>query len=113
NSRGKFRFRAGEVAQIGKIDVKRARIDLYLGLPEPILTSYQDGPFTLYNENRCLLELDVDLPKSLISEGNPDAIDAALQPIVKRFNSQEEAMQAKSWNHRKREAYPADYDRTV
>ena len=113
NSRGRLRFRPGELAQVGKIDVKRSRVDLFLGLPEPILTSYQDGPFTLFNETRCLLELDVELPRSLISGDNADGIDAALQALVRRFNSQDEAMQAKTWNHRKREAYPADYDRTL
>ncbi len=113
SSKGRFRFRPGELAQVGKIDVKRSRIDLLLGLPEPLLTSYQDGPFTLFNETRCLLELDVEMPRSLISGDNPDAVDAALQPLVRRFNNQDEAMQAKAWNRRKREAYPADYDRTV
>ena len=113
NSRGRLRFRPGELAQVGKIDVKRSRIDVFLGLPEPVLTSYQDGPFTLFNETRCLLELDVELPRSLISGDNADGIEAALQALVRRFNSQDEAMQAKDWNHRKREAYPADYDRTL
>jgi len=113
NSRGRLRFRPGELAQVGKIDVKRSRVDLFLGLPEPVLTSYQDGPFTLFNETRCLLELDVELPRSLISGDNADGIEAALQALVRRFNSQDEAMQAKTWNHRKREAYPADYDRTL
>jgi len=113
SSKGRFRFRPGELAQVGKIDVKRSRVDLFLGLPEPVLTSFQDGPFTLFNEARCLLELDVELPRSVISGDNTDGIDAALQALVRRFNNQDEAMQAKSWNHRKREAYPADYDRIL
>src|SRR5256885_3282487 len=50
NSKGRFRFRPGEMAQVGKVDVKRSRIEILLSLPEPVLTSLRDGPFTLYNE---------------------------------------------------------------
>jgi len=113
NSRGRLRFRAGELAQVGKIEVKRSRIELYLGLPEPVLTSFKDGPFTLYNEARCLIELDVNLPKSVLQSDDVDAVEAALRPIAGRFGSQEEASQSKTWNHRRRDAYPADYDRTL
>src|SRR5437867_6771985 len=110
SSKGRTRFRPGELAQIGKVDVKRSRLDILLGLPEPILVSFRDGPFTLFNETRCLVELDVELPRSLVSGDDVDGIETALKPILKRFTSQEEATQAKTWNHRQREAYPADYE---
>ena len=112
-SRGRMKFRPGELAQVVKVDLKRARLDMLLSLPEPILVSYQDGPFTLYNEARCLMELEVELPREVVSKSNLDGIDTALQPILKRHTSQDEAMQAKAWNRRKRDAYPADYDETV
>lgn len=112
-SRGRMRFRPGELAQVVKVDLKRARLDLLLSLPEPILVSSQDGPFTLYNEARCLMELDVELPREVVSRSNLDGIDTALRPILMRHTSQDAAMQAKAWNHRKRDAYPADYDETL
>jgi hypothetical protein len=112
-SRGRMRFRPGELAQVVKVDLKRARLDLLLSLPEPILVSSQDGPFTLYNEVRCLMELEVELPREVVSRSNLDGIDTALHPILKRHTSQDEAMQAKAWNHRKCDAYPADYDETL
>jgi hypothetical protein len=40
-------------------------------------------------------------------------IEAALRPIVERYSSQGEAQQSRSWNQRKRESYPADYQRTL
>jgi len=113
SSKGRFRFRAGELGQVGKVDVKRSRIEILLSLPEPVLTSFRDGPFTLYNENRCLVELDVDLPRSIVSNDDANAVETALKPIIGRFASQEEATRAKTWNHRQRDAYPADYDRTL
>jgi len=113
SSKGRFRFRPGELGQVGKVDVKRSRIEILLSLPEPVLTSFRDGPFTLYNENRCLVELDVDLPRSVVSNDDANGVESALKPILGRFNSQEEATQAKTWNHRQRDAYPADYDHTL
>jgi hypothetical protein len=113
NSKGRFRFRPGELAQVGKVDVKRSRIEIFLSVPEPVLTSFRDGPFTLYNETRCLVELDVDLPRSVVSNDDANAVETALRPILGRFATQEDATHAKTWNHRQRDAYPADYDRTL
>ena len=113
SSRGRYRFRPGELARVDKIDLKRSRLDLILSLPEPVLFSHQDGPFTLYDESRCLLELEVELSRSAGAGDDADGIDAALKPVLKRYTSEEEATQAKAWNHRKRDAYPADYDRTL
>ena len=112
-SQGRFRFRPGELAQVQKIDLKRSRLDLFLRVPEPLLVSYQDGSFTLYNEVRCLVQLEVELPRSLVSGNDVQGIDAALGPVLKRFNSQEEATQTRAWNRRHRDPYPEDYDRTL
>src|SRR5713101_6482106 len=37
SSKGRFRFRPGELGQVGKVDVKRSRIEILLSLPEPVL----------------------------------------------------------------------------
>src|SRR5262249_55787999 len=87
--------------------------DLDLAFPEPVLVSYQDGPFTLYREIRCQLELDVELPRSVVSGDDVEGIENALKPVLRRFESQDEALQTKSFNHRKRDAYPADYEVTL
>jgi hypothetical protein len=113
SSRGRYRFRPGELARVDKVDLKRSRLDLILSLPEPVLFSHQDGPFTLYDENRCLLELNIELPRDVASDKDADGIDNALKPVLKRFTNEEEATQAKAWNHRKRDPYPADYDHTL
>src|SRR5437867_2512926 len=44
SSRGRIRFRPGEVAQVGRVDLKRSRLDILVGVPEPILVSFRDGP---------------------------------------------------------------------
>jgi len=112
-SKGRFRFHTGELAQVQKVDLKRSRLDLSLNLPEPLLLSYQDGPFTLYNEARCLLDLEVELPRSVVSSNDLPGIDEVLRPVLKRYTSQEEATGTRAWNHRQRDPYPEDYERTL
>ncbi|MBI3507253.1 MAG: hypothetical protein HY059_20650, partial [Proteobacteria bacterium] len=87
SSRGRFSFRAGELARIDKIDLHRARVDLVLSLPEPILVTTQDGPFTLYNEVRCPLELDIDVPRDKVSNDDLAGIEWVLQQVVERYTS--------------------------
>ncbi len=113
SSRGRMRFRPGELAQVVKVNLKRSRLDLLLNLSEPLLVSYREGPFTLYNEARCLIELEVELPREVVSRGDLDGVDTALRPILKRHTGLDEAMQSRAWNQRKRDAYPADYDQTL
>jgi hypothetical protein len=113
SSRGRWTFKPGELARIDKVDLKRSRVDLYLGLPEPVLVASLDGPFTLYGESRCLVELDVELPRSLVSADDVTGIEAALGRILERHASQEEAQSSRVWNQRKRDPVPPDYDRTL
>ena len=112
-SRGRYRFRRGELAQVKDFDLERSGLELSLSLPEPLLLSYEDGPFTLYKEARCLASLNVELPRSVVKSNDPRRIEASLQPILLRFASEEEASQSRAWNHREREAYPEDYDHTL
>src|SRR5262245_39385729 len=111
--RGRLAFRAGELAQVQKVDLKRARADLLLSLPEPILVSYQDGPFTLYREARCLIELQVELPRPLVAKQNAEGVDQIVLGVVSRFSSQQEASRSRRWNRRERDPYPDDYDQTL
>ena len=112
-SKGRFRFSSGELAQIKDLDLERSGLELSLSFPEPLLVSFQDGPFTLYKEARCLVSLDVELPRKLVSQKEVNGIEAELAQVVTRFTRQEEAMRAREWNHRKCEPYPDDYDRTL
>ncbi len=112
-SRGRFGFRPGELAQVRDVDLKRSRIVLSLSLPEPLLLSYKDGPFTLYNEVRCLAEVDLELPRAAVKGEDSRGIETAIQAILTRFSTREEATGSRSWNRRQRDSYPEDYDRTL
>jgi len=112
-SRGRFRFRKGELAQVKAFDLEHSGMELSLSLSEPLLVSYQDGPFTLYKEARCLVSLNVEVPRSVVKSKDPGQVEAALQPLLLRFTTDDNAMASRAWNHREREPYPEDYDRTL
>jgi len=111
--RGRFRFDPGELAQVRDVNLKRSGLVLALSLPEPLLVSHQDGPFTLYSEARCLVDLDVEMSRNLVKGGNLAGIEATLRPVLRRFTTREEAIRSRAWNGRRREPYPEEYDRTL
>ena len=112
-SRGHIRFHKGELAQVKAFDLEHSGMELSLTLSEPMLVSYQDGPFTLYKEARCQASLNVEVPRDVIKSKDPGQVEAALQPLLIRFTTDEAAMNSRAWNHREREPYPEDYDLTL
>jgi hypothetical protein len=113
SSAGRQHFRAGELVRVDKVDAKRSRLDLLVTLEEPLLVSYQDGPFTLYKEARCQAELQVEVPRTLVSGKKVDDIDTALRGVLERYATAEEAERSRAWNRRERASYPADYEETL
>jgi hypothetical protein len=112
-SKGKHRFQPGELAKVNKIDVKKSRVDLHLILAEPLLVPYQEGPFTLYREARCKLELEIMVDREAVKSKDADALDQALRGILERYATEEEAQQSPDWNGREIEPYPDGYERTL
>jgi hypothetical protein len=113
NSRGGHRFEKGELAKVVRVDAKRRRVDLLLSLPEPLLRSYNDGPFTLYEEVTCRMELEVEIPREMVKSKDASSIDRTLAPLLERFATLEQAEQSRRWNGREREDYPHDYQQTL
>jgi hypothetical protein len=111
--KGRYRFKPGELARVQSIDLKRASVEIGLSLQEPLLHSFQDGPFTLYREIRCLVDLDVELPRALVAGKDLKEINDFLQPILARYFSPEDATRSRAWNGRVRDPFPADYERTM
>jgi len=106
-------FEVGELAQIDKIDLHRARLDLMLTLAEPMRVSWQDGPFTLYRQAACRVELQADLPRSAVAGGDVAAVERALSQALERYDARNEAEGSRSWNARQVEPYPEGYDATL
>jgi hypothetical protein len=107
------RFEAGEIVKIDKVKVKRSRVDLLLSLAEPILKSYSDGPFELYTEAPCKVQLIFDIPREWIKTGDHRKILSEIDQRLTTFGSLEAAKTSELWNGRERDPYPENYERTL
>jgi hypothetical protein len=112
-SRGSQRFLSGELAKVVKISAKKSRVDVHLALAEPLLLPYLEGPFTLYREAHCRVELEVVVPREVVREKDASRIDASLRLVLERYATENGATNSPLWNGREREPYPDDYDQTL
>jgi hypothetical protein len=112
-SYGQNRFEPGEMAKIDRVQVKRTRVQLMATLDVPVLIPYPDGPFTLYDERTCQVQLGVLVGRSTIKTKNVAEVDRLLADVVERFNSRDDAYASALWNEREREPYPDDYELTL
>jgi hypothetical protein len=113
SGKGAQRFAPGEVAKVEKLDLHKDRVDLLVTVVEPLRLSRQDGPFTLYDQAQCRVEVRIDLPRDLVKQGSLDALDRAMQPVLARFDSEPEARADAGWNRRRGEPIPRDYEQTL
>lgn len=112
-SKGQHRFQPGELAKVVKLDGNRQRMDVFLEVYEPILVPYQDGPFTLYRELSCKLELEIMVPREAVKGQDIQTLDRALGEVLSRYSTEAEARQAETYNGRERDRYPDDYEYTL
>ena len=110
---GTHRFEPGELGQVTRLDLKRSRVDIFVDLRESVLLPYQDGPFELYREATCRVELLVDLPRTVVKTGDAATMEALILNVVVRHENMDDAQASNEWNEREREPYPADYERRL
>jgi hypothetical protein len=113
SGRAMLRFKAGELAKVDGVDLKRSRLDLRLSFPEPVLRAYQDGPFTLYDESQCRAEMQVELPREMVKSQDVVKVEALLRPVIERYTTEDAARRSETYNDRARDPYPADYEKTL
>lgn len=113
SSRGRHRFGEGELARVDKLNLRSERVDLYLSLAANILEPRQDGPFTLYDERSCRVQLMIEVPRQVLRQGRREEVDAWLLEVVERHATAALARQSGRWNRRERQEYPADYQETL
>lgn len=113
SSKGSRRFAEGELARVDKVNVKSDRVDLYLSVAERVLVPRTDGPFTLYDERSCRVQLMVDVPREAIKGRRMGDVDAQLLEVVERHETEAAARRSRAWNRRERDPYPRDYEETL
>ena len=107
------RFEAGELVKIDKVNAKRQRVDLLLTLAVPLRTSRIDGPFELFDERECQVQLIVPLAREDVKMGNDTKIAAQLEESITVYPSLEDARESDAWNEREMQPLPADYEQTL
>ena len=112
-SRGSRRLPEGELARVDKLNQKSDRVDLYLSVAEPVLVPRSDGPFTLFDERSCRVQLMVDVPKDVLRSESLVDVDAVLLESVERHQSGSAARRSGAWNRRERDPWPPDYEETL
>lgn len=106
---GELSFEAGELGQVERVAIKRGRLDVFLDLVEPVLIARRDGPFTLYDERRCKVQLQIELAREALRD--TATVETAMARVLEQHRGGPEA--AATWNRRQREEYPPDYERTL
>lgn len=103
------RFKPGELARIDRIGVKRDRVDVFLDLAEGVLEEHHDGPFTLYEPRICKIQLKVPTP----DPRGTSIVNDRLAQLLELHVDPREAEASPSWNGRRREPYPRNYEETL
>ncbi|MFQ5527539.1 MAG: hypothetical protein ACE5GX_14915 [Thermoanaerobaculia bacterium] len=110
-SKGEYRFRAGELGTVYKINLKRKQVEVLIELAEPLRVPRRDGPFTLYDQLGCKVELQFGLPRG--ASKRTEELDRLIADLLEHHDSRESAEASDRWNGRAREPYPENYDETL
>lgn len=113
SAKAERRFEAGELVKIDKVKVKYSRVDLLLSLGESILKEKTEGPFILYFEAPCKVQLIFDVPRDWIKKGDHRKILSEIDQRLTTFSSYGAAKTSPLWNGRVRDPYPEGYELTL
>lgn len=103
-----LRFEAGEPVQVSGVDWTISGLKVRIEMREPYRVEWRDGPFTLYEQRRCRVELK--FPRE--ARPNVAAASASIARLLDRVADDAEALRSPAWNRRHVENYPAGYERT-
>ncbi len=104
------RFAGGELLRIDNVSVGAiSGLDVNLTLVEPYLLSFSDGPFRVYDERRCRVQLNFEVGRD-VRKDVPKSL-ATVAAVLELFDDAGAAKHA-GWNKRKVEPYPKDWEKT-
>jgi hypothetical protein len=112
-SKAPHHFAAGELVKIDNVKVKKQRVDLMLTLDAPIRVSRMDGPFELYEQRQCRVQLMVFVPRELVKSANVEGLLAEVKHHITLYPSHDAAQMSDNWNGREMEPFPDDYEETL
>jgi hypothetical protein len=106
-------FAAGELVKIDNVKVKRQRVDLMLTLDAPLRVSRMDGPFELFDQRSCRVQLMVYVPREMVKSADFEGLLAEVKKHVTLYASRDDAGLSADWNGRETEPLPDDYEETL
>lgn len=106
-------FEPGELAKVDGVQVRRKKVELTITVAGRTLMPRQEGPFTLYDERPCQIELEVAVPRDLLQTKDVTEVDRLLAGVAQRFATQDAAYASSAWNGREADEYPEDYESTL
>lgn len=108
-SRGAHRLEPGEVGQVDNLHLRRSRVDLLVGLAEPLRVELRDGPFQLFEQRECRIELQLPAPRSAVRGGDLGQLGALLTAAVEPHPSAAAAAASPLASGRRVEPLPPDH----
>jgi len=112
-SKAPHHFAAGELVKIDNVKVKRQRVDLMLTLDAPLRVSRMDGPFELYDQRSCRVQLMVFVPRELVKSADLNGLLTEVKKHLTLHASRDDAELSGDWNGRETEPLPDDYEETL
>ena len=112
-SKAPHRFARGELVKIDNVKVKRQRVDLLLTLDTPLRVSHMDGPFELFDQRSCRVQLMVFVPRQMVKNSDLDALLTEVKKHITLYPSRDDAEHSDHWNGREMEPPPEDYEETL
>jgi hypothetical protein len=107
---GLRRFAAGELVRVEEVRAGLlSGLEIELEVVELALVSWRDGPFEVFDQRRCRIELEFDVPRE-VRKDRARAL-AATAAVVETFDD-ERAARAAGWNGRRVEPYPEGWEET-
>lgn len=112
-SKAPNRFAAGELVKVDNVKVKRQRVDLMLTLDAPLRVSRMDGPFKLFDQRSCRVQLMVFVPREMVKTADLEGLLSEVEKHLTLYASRDEALLSTDWNGREMEPLPDDYQETL
>ncbi len=109
-SGGRHRFDPGELGRIDNLNLQRARIDLLVTLSEPLRVEVRDGPFQIYEQLECRIELELPAPREAVRRGAVERLDRLIRGTLESYDGRLAAQRSPTWNRRRVEPLPDDHE---
>jgi hypothetical protein len=113
SSKAPHRFAVGELVRVDDVKLKRRRVDLLLTTAAPLRVSWMEGPFELFEQRPCRVQLMVPVPRELIKQADLEAILTEVRRHARLFSTLEDAKDSAEWNGRLTEPFPENYEETL